>query len=79
MKIDNFKLIETKGDSCLNKTFRATVDVETGFWLWKKKRTVEIFREYAKHWHFVETGEYTPRIVVENLARSYKARTGENV
>lgn len=73
MKISNFVLVETAG----NTVFKATVEVETGILFWKKRKTKEIHREYVGFWFFVDTGKQTPGFVVERLARSWKAKTGQ--
>lgn len=77
MKISNFNLDRTEGSSPFDRIFFATVDVETGFLLWKKKSRRAIRREYGSFWHFVDTGEFGPGHQIEDLARSFKAKTGE--
>ena len=79
MKLSNFKLIETKGDSCTNKVYVAEVDVITrGILFWKPIiERKKISREYADHWFFVDTGKFTPDFQAETLARAWTAQTGE--
>jgi hypothetical protein len=79
MKLSNFKHIETKGDSALNKEFFAEVDVTTGFLFWKVTKRRAIRRQFAGHWHFVDTGKFTPDFQAETLARAYAAQTGVEV
>lgn len=78
MVISNFKLLETKGNNCLNKVYIAEVDVTTGWWFWKKTRRVRIFRPFGEYYRFLDNGEFTPGLSVENLARAWKAATGED-
>ena len=77
MKLSNFELEKTEGDSLENRKYFALVDVTTGFLFWKKTSRVQIFRKYAGYWFFVSTGEYTPEYQAERLARSWAARTGQ--
>ena len=76
MKISNFKLEKTTGRNAIDFVYFATIDVEDGFLWWKKKRKVEIRREYCGFWHFVETGKYVPDDI-RALARAWTAKTGE--
>lgn len=80
MKLKNFKLVETKGESILKREYFAEVDVETRpFPFWKKRvETRKIRKEYVGVWHFVDTGEFTPEYQAENLARAWKAQTGQD-
>lgn len=82
MNLSNFVLTKTKGKNALDWEFFAEVDVTTvtGHLWWKKTDTVrrEIRREYVGLWHFTDTGEYTPGAQAENLARSWKSKTGQN-
>ena len=80
MKISNFTLDKVKGTNKFNidKEYFASVDVETGFLFWKKKERRAIRKEFANHWHFVDTGEWTPGFEVESLARAWKAKTGQD-
>jgi hypothetical protein len=77
MKLSNFVLEETKGNSPLNWEYFASVDVETGFLFWKRMERKMIRREFAGYWHFVDSGEMTPYHQAETLARSWKAKTGQ--
>ena len=78
MKISNFTLDKVKGNSAINFEYFASDDVETGFLFWKKKERKAIRREFIGFWHFVDTGELTPDYYVENLARVWKAKTGQD-
>jgi len=76
MKLSNFKLVKTtKRDHV--ETYFGTVDCTTGILWMKKTETREVFRELAGFWSFADTGKFTPGTQVEELARAYKARTGE--
>jgi len=77
MKITNFELTKTTGNSYLNYIYHALVDVETGMLWWKKTNRLEVQKPYAGFWIFVETGKFTPNVEVETLARSWTAKTGE--
>lgn len=75
MKISNFEIIN-KETRMPAGAYKATVDVETGI-LWKKKVVNrEVQRKVGEYWFFVDTGRFCPDLQVENLARSYTARTG---
>jgi hypothetical protein len=77
MQLSNFVLTRKKGKGPVDLEFFAEVDVTTGAFWWKKTVRKEIRREYTGYWHFVESGEFTPRGQAEALARSWKAKTGE--
>ena len=77
MKFSNFTLDKTEGNSPTSWVYRASVDVETGMLFWKKKERKTIRREYCGHWHFVDTGKFTPGYDVEELARAWTAQTGQ--
>jgi len=77
MKFSNFNLVETKGSTTLDKEFIATVDVETGFFWWKKTKNVRIRRKFAGFWFFEDSGIHTPWVDVDALARAYSAKTGQ--
>lgn len=77
MKLSNFVLKNTKGTNPLDWEFFAEVDVTSGFLWWKKTERRDIYREYGSMWIFADTGEYTPLLQAETLARAWKARTGE--
>lgn len=76
MKITNFRnLICTNGLKPFSYCEFAEVTVETGCLWWKKFTTVTVFKEqYLSHWRFVDTGNYTPGRVVENMYASYIAK-----
>jgi hypothetical protein len=73
MKLSNFVLTKTTGKSCDWKYF-ATVDVTTGFWIWKKTVNLEICRHYAGFWFYLDSGLFLPLGQVECLARAYSAK-----
>lgn len=77
MKLSNFVLTRKKGKNALDWEFFADVDVTTGLLWWKKTERKEIRRKYAGHWHFVESGEFTPGVQAETLAQAWEAQTGE--
>jgi hypothetical protein len=77
VKVSNFKLEKTTGKSALDKVFTASIDVTTGILFWKKTERKQIMREYAGYWYFTETGDFTPGRDVENLARAWKGKTGQ--
>lgn len=77
MRISNFTLDKTEGTSPTTWKYRASIDVTTGYLFWKRTVRREITREFAEHWFFCDTGEFTPGWEVEALARSWKALTGE--
>lgn len=52
-----------------------TVDITTGFWLFKKTQTHQIFKA-GVHWQFLTTGEYTYGSQVERLEEIQKATDG---
>lgn len=81
MKISNFKLVDVIGGSPINLRYKATVDVTTknGLFLKKVTEQKEVFKTYAGHWYFIETGEYTPSDQVENLARKLEAEKGKDL
>jgi len=45
----------------------------------KKQQGREIRREFIGFWHFTDTGKFTPGTQAEELARAWKARTGQDV
>lgn len=78
MKVSNFILQEIIGNSYTSYKFRATIDVTTGFFK-KKTETVEIFKRYAGHWHFVDSGKFCPDLATDNLCRAYEAKHGNDL
>ena len=77
MKLSNFQLTRTAyPDNCLKTVYHGTVDVETGFWKWKKKVTKDVWRIVAGYWIFVEDGKYVDDDILA-LARSWTAKTGD--
>jgi hypothetical protein len=79
MKLNNFRLIETRGNILLDREYFAEVDVETGRLWWKKITRRRIRRKFIGFWHFVDTGELIPGGQAENLARAWEAQTGERI
>ena len=79
MKLSNFRLDKTEGNSALNKVFFASVDVEEGALFWKKTERRNICRRYTGNWYFVDSGEFTPEMQAERLARAWFANTGQEV
>ncbi len=77
MKLTNFELIKTTGDSSLNTVYHAAIDVETGMLWWKKTERLEIQRKCGGYWFFVESGKWTEGVVVDELARAWTAKTGQ--
>jgi hypothetical protein len=75
MTLSNLTDMSRIGSNELNWKFFAYVDVEEGFWLWKRKRREQVCRKYAGYWFFVSTGKLTPAFQMEELAQSYEART----
>jgi len=72
MKLSNFDYHGKTGDSVTNYRFSASVDVTTGFLLWKKTITRHI-QKTGTYWFFEDTGRYTPGIQAETLTRAYEA------
>lgn len=75
VKITNFQLVETKGYDLSTRVYVGTVDIETGF-IFKKKKTVGVFRRYGDCYRFLEDGEPTPS-KVDRLANAYLVREGK--
>lgn len=74
MKLSEFVLTHTKGNSLMDLEYFADVSVTTGALWWKKTECRKIHRNYAGSWHFVDTGKFTPGFQAEELERAYKAR-----
>ena len=74
MKISNFKMVKVEGKNSLDYRFTASVTVKEFL---RKPRDVLINKEYGGFWFFVESGEFTPELLVERLVRSYIATNGE--
>jgi hypothetical protein len=74
MKLSNFVLIRTKGNSCIDFEYFAEVDVTTGSLWWKKTTRKTIKRNYIGSWHFTDTGKFTPGFQAEELERAWKAK-----
>ena len=76
MKIYDFKLIERKGNSFTDWTFKAKVTVEKGFWLFKTKEEKIIFKAYAGYWRYAHTGKITEGCLVEEAEKVYEFHNG---
>ena len=74
MVLSEFVLTHNNGKNALDLEYFADVSVITGALWWKRTTRRKIHREYAGAWHFVDTGEFTPGLQAEQLARSYEAR-----
>lgn len=74
MKFSNFKMIKEPVDWKDSSPVIAEVDVEKGFWPFKKSiERVKVFKDTV-YWQFMDTGKYTPGNKVETLASAYKAK-----
>ena len=52
--------------------FVADVDETTGFWFWKKTKTVKVAKAFhKKYWHFMDSGALDEWFEIENLFRAY--------
>ena len=82
MKITNFRLIKVDY-SFLGTDFRAIVDVEESFGLFRtkrKKETREIYKRAGRsRWFFSDSGEFTPEFQVETLIRVLEAKEGRSL
>lgn len=76
MKLSNFVLTKTEGNSILNYVFFAEIDVETGCLFWKKIERKTIAKKFGNHWFFLDSGKFTPDYKAEELSRAYAAKTG---
>lgn len=74
MKLSDFVLTHTKGDSLLSKEYFAEVSVTTGFLWWKRTERRKIYREIIGFWRFLDSGEYTPLLQAERLESAYRDR-----
>lgn len=57
----------------INGVDHATLTLESGFLLWKKKAIVEVYR-HGDHWIFCDSGEFTDGYYVENAIKAKKAK-----
>jgi hypothetical protein len=73
MKISDFEYLGTTGE-LLEKVEHAEVTVTTGTLWWKKSERKKIQRKALNFWFFVDTGDFTPGLQVEELERVYKAK-----
>ena len=74
MKISNFVSLPPTGAGFYTIK-HATVDVTTGMWIFKKTVTHRVSLKNL-NWFFTDTGEFTPGVRVEKLARSNEAKVG---
>lgn len=65
----------TKRDTGIHDIAYATVDVTTGFWLWKRTCTYTAINDNI-YWRFMGTGEFTPGTQMEDLVKAAK-KAGE--
>lgn len=73
MKLTEFVLTEIVGSRPSEMEYFADVTVIEGL-LFKKYSRRKIHREFATHWHFVDSGEYTPGYQAEELERAFRAQ-----
>jgi len=72
MKFSNFEVtdaIECDDDI----TIYAKVDMEIGFWFFKKKERIRLYKD-SHFWKYLDNGEYTPSTDIENTYSGWKAR-----
>jgi len=80
MKISNFELTAITKNNVGNEVFHATIDIETGIFWWKKKRTVEIRKTLLfSTWFFVETGQWILGNEVNALAQAWSTKTMKQI
>ena len=77
MKLSEFTLTNTIGNTPLNTTHFAevTVTTQTGALWWKNTYTErkKIFRNTREFWQFSDTGEHTPDFQAEELEQAWRA------
>lgn len=78
MSYSNFKLIKITGNG-IHVRYTATIDVTTGFWIFKKINTRTIHRELGGNWFFMDTGRFTTGYEVQALERVFKAKQGKDL
>lgn len=75
MKISNFRDLKSLFDPAGHAYYIAKVDVESGSLWWRKVGAVDVARTtMSPFWFFVDSGEFTPGCIVENLERGDKAK-----
>jgi len=75
MKLHNFKLVEIMGSSPLDWVYIAQVSVTVRkFLFWKHTTKRTIMRRFGGHWHFTDTGEFTPGYQADLLAQAWNAQ-----
>ena len=79
MKVSNLKITGLKGSNKLDYEFTATIDITTGFWIWKKTKTHEIAKSYFGSWAYTSTGRWVPGFDVEALERVERHKTGKTL
>jgi tryptophan 2,3-dioxygenase len=82
MELSNLRNVSIKNEMVF-ATIDQTISSETGMLWWRKRlsRTVErpIARRCGGFWYFADTGEFTPSLVVEALARVWEAKNGRTI
>ena len=79
IKLTNFQLKSVTGNNITNYRYVANVDIQTGFWFFKKTETVEITRRYASGWVFTtgwRCGNTAPPRLLQGLEEAYLAEQG---
>ena len=56
MKLSNLRDFKRTGRNELDYKFFATVDVEEGWWLWKKVRSESVCRCFSQYWFLCRMG-----------------------
>ena len=74
MKITNFRDYKVMCPNSSKECYSANIDATTGFLWWKTTKTIEIHRELACCWFFVETGKFVLYTKINALERSFLAR-----
>lgn len=79
MKLHTFRNLRINQTT---NTAYADVEVQTGFFWWRKTTTKQVFAPcystlaHVGNWSFLESGEYTPGMQCERLYRACAARMG---
>jgi len=82
MKLSNFKIVSTtKG--IIFDTLYATVDVTTGWWIFKTIKSKDIVADVVDGtsylWKFVDTGIFTPGYQAEQLHKEFSTKKETSV
>jgi hypothetical protein len=78
MIFSNFQLLATTKNNVGQDVFHAIIDIETGRFFWKKKKTVPMRKVYADHWWFVNSDEIAPDDTINRLALSWAVENDDN-